>query len=134
MKNPAPTWLTHEIVCTLPGFFGLTRKGCRTPGLVAASSDELVTHSRKPPPILTVQDTRLWGLGLANLGNDPSGRRRAVAGSVTPSASSSAPSSLRPVGSDPAGGGLWPKSRPRSGAPGTRAIARVRCAHVRRPP
>ena len=59
MKNPAPTWLTHEIVCTLPGFFGLTRNGCRTPGLVAASSDELVTHSRKPPPILTVQDPRL---------------------------------------------------------------------------
>ena len=63
MKNPAPTSLTHEVVCTPPGLFGLTRKGSRTPGLVAASSDELVTHSRKPPPILTVQDTRLWGLG-----------------------------------------------------------------------
>jgi hypothetical protein len=59
MKNPAPTWLTHEIVCTSQGFFGLTRKGGRTPGLVAASSDEFVTHSPKPPPILTVRDTSL---------------------------------------------------------------------------
>ena len=40
------------------------------------------------------------------------------------------PLSLRAVGSDPAGGGLCAKCRTRSGAPGTRAIARVRCAHV----
>jgi hypothetical protein len=52
MKNPAPTTLTHEIVCTFQGRIDLTRKGRRSPGLVAASSDELVTHSRKPPPIL----------------------------------------------------------------------------------
>ena len=30
---------------------------------------------------------RLWGLGLANLGNDSRGTRRDVAGSITPSAS-----------------------------------------------
>jgi hypothetical protein len=41
MMNPEPTLLTHEIVFTLQGFIGLTRKGSRQPGLVAASSDEL---------------------------------------------------------------------------------------------
>lgn len=46
--NSEPTLLTHEIVCTLQGLIGLTRKGSRQPGLIAASSDELITHSRKP--------------------------------------------------------------------------------------
>jgi len=41
MKDPEPAWLTHEIVCTFQGLSGLTRKGSRSPGLVAAASDEL---------------------------------------------------------------------------------------------
>jgi hypothetical protein len=40
MKDPEPIWLTHEIVFTFQGFGGLTRKENRSPGLVAASSDE----------------------------------------------------------------------------------------------
>ena len=48
---------------------------------------------------------RLWGLGLANVLNDPSGTRRAVAGSVTASASSL--HSLRSLRS----GGVRPRRR-----------------------
>jgi len=62
MKDPEPTWLTHEIVCTFQGFSGLTRKGGRPPGLVAASSDELDTHSRKTPDILLAFKLRLYAL------------------------------------------------------------------------
>src|SRR5450759_1808420 len=51
-EDPARTLLTHEIARAPPGDIGLMRKGRPSPGLVAASSDELEAHSRKPQPDL----------------------------------------------------------------------------------
>src|ERR1035437_9847220 len=51
-EDPARTLLTHEIARAPLGDIGLMRKGRPSPGLVAASSDELEAHSRKPQPDL----------------------------------------------------------------------------------
>jgi len=73
MKNPEPTLLTHEIVCTFPGFTGLTRKGSRPPGLVAASSDELYgpfsEAATRPSPF----KIQALGFGVERLSRDSAG-------------------------------------------------------------
>jgi hypothetical protein len=80
MKNPEPTLLTHEIVCTFPGFTGLTRKGSRPPGLVAASSDELYgpfseAATRASP--FKIQGFGIWG-GRRRSGWQDPGRKQGV--------------------------------------------------------